>query len=77
MLDRFSVDLQKDINKIVNLLSSHTKRAYLVGGCVRDLLLNNKIKDLDIEVYDINPDEFDKLMKKSGAFGCWKEFFCI
>ncbi len=75
MLDRFSVDLQKHINKIVNLLSSYTKRAYLVGGCVRDLLLHNKIKDLDIEVYDINPDEFDKLMKKCGALGVGKSFF--
>ena len=75
MLDKFPVDLQEEIKKIANLLSPCTKRAYLVGGCVRDLLLNNKIKDLDIEVYDINPDEFDKLMKKSGALGVGKSFF--
>jgi len=75
MLDRFPIDLLEKIKKIANLLSPYTKRAYLVGGCVRDLLLNNKIKDLDIEVYDISPDEFDKLMKKCGALGVGKSFF--
>ena len=67
--------MQKKIDKIANLLSSYTKRAYLVGGCVRDLLLGNTIKDLDIEVYDINPDKFDKIMKKSAALGVGKSFF--
>ena len=67
--------MQLEIKKIADLLKPHTKRAYLVGGCVRDLLLNSKIKDLDIEVYDITPDEFDKLMQKSGALGVGKSFF--
>jgi len=73
--DKFPTDLQCEIQKIVNLLKPYTKRAYLVGGCVRDLLLNNKIKDIDIEVYDISSDEFDKLMQKSGALGVGKSFF--
>jgi len=73
--DKFPLDLQLEIKKVVNLLKPYTKRAYLVGGCVRDLLLNNKIKDLDIEVYDITPDEFDQLMQKNGALGVGKSFF--
>jgi len=68
-------DLQKKVKKIADILAPYTKRAYLVGGCVRDLILNNKIKDLDIEVYDISPDEFDVLMKKVGALGVGKSFF--
>jgi len=75
IIDKFPQDLQLEITKIANLLKPYTKRAYLVGGCVRDLLLNNKIKDLDIEVYDINPERFDELMKKSGAMGVGKSFF--
>jgi len=75
MLNKFTKDLQEDINKIVNLLSPHTNRAYLVGGCVRDILLNNKIKDLDIEVYDITPDDFDKIMQNNDAIGVGKSFF--
>jgi tRNA nucleotidyltransferase (CCA-adding enzyme) len=73
--DKFPKDLQLKIKNIVNLLKPHTKRAYLVGGCVRDLLLNNKIKDLDIEVYDINPEKFDEIMKTNGALGVGKSFF--
>jgi len=42
-------------------LLKYTKRAYLVGGAVRDICLNNSIKDLDIEVYDIKPAKFDKI----------------
>jgi len=67
--------VQHEIEKVAYLLKPYTKRAYLVGGCVRDLLLSNKIKDLDIEVYDIKPYDFDKLMQKSGALGVGKSFF--
>ena len=75
IIDNFSSEIQVKIKNISELLSAHTKRAYLVGGCVRDLLLNNEIKDLDIEVYDISPEKFDKLMKSSGALGVGKSFF--
>ena len=75
MLNKLPKDLQEDIKKIVNLLSPYTNRAYLVGGCVRDIFLNSKIEDLDIEVYDIVPDDFDKVMKKCGAIGVGKSFF--
>lgn len=75
MIKNFSQDLQQEIQKIANLLSPYTKRAYLVGGCVRDILLKNTIKDLDIEVYDITPDDFDTLMSKAGAIGVGKSFY--
>ncbi len=73
--DKFPLDLQLEIKKIATLLSPYTKRAYLVGGCVRDAMLANKTEDLDIEVYDIAPNEFDELMKKNGALGVGKSFF--
>ncbi|MBL0702721.1 MAG: CCA tRNA nucleotidyltransferase [Sulfurospirillum sp.] len=75
IIDKFSSNLQLEIQSIVNILSSHTKRAYLVGGCVRDLFLNNKIKDLDIEVYDISPNSFNELMEQNSALGVGKSFF--
>ncbi|WP_458701304.1 CCA tRNA nucleotidyltransferase [Sulfurospirillum sp. 1307] len=74
-LSNFPLHVQTQINKIKDILSPHTKRAYLVGGCVRDLFLKNPIKDLDIEVYDIAPDNFDSLMRKIGANGVGKSFF--
>ncbi len=61
--------------KIQKFLSRYTKRAYLVGGGVRDIVMKHPVKDLDIEVYDIDDVRFDKLMKKLGAKGVGKTFF--
>ncbi|NOX14707.1 MAG: CCA tRNA nucleotidyltransferase [Epsilonproteobacteria bacterium] len=67
--------LKKQFEQVQSFLKRYTKRAYLVGGGVRDIFLNLEIKDLDIEVYDLNNLEFDKLMKKLGALGVGKSFF--
>jgi len=75
MLHKFPRDLQEKIAMVVNLLSNYTNRAYLVGGCVRDIFLGHEIKDLDIEVYDIEPEKFDAIMQKNGALGVGKSFF--
>lgn len=64
-----------DLLEVINFLAPHTKRAYLVGGSVRDKLLNIPNNDLDIEVYDIPKDKFEYLMKKLGAFGVGKSYF--
>lgn len=63
--------------KDLQTLLSHLKpyKAYLVGGCVRDIKLGHNPKDLDIEVYDILPDQFEELMKKIGVLGVGKSFF--
>jgi len=52
-----------------------TKRAYFVGGCVRDSLLGLEIKDFDIEFYDIDEKLFEKTCEKLGAQGFGKSFF--
>lgn len=77
-LDRFPLNLQSQIKEIKKLLHPYTQRAYFVGGCVRDAYLNisqENIFDIDIEVYDIPPKDFDELMKKLGAQGVGKSFF--
>src|SRR5471032_30462 len=43
-------------------------QAYLVGGCVRDLLLGVKPKDFDIST-DARPDRIMDLFHKSGRVG--------
>lgn len=58
-----------------NLFSNYSKRVYLVGGCVRDQILNKKSKEFDIEVYDIDEELFEELMKKINAKGVGKSFF--
>ncbi len=36
------------VEKIIDTLTSHNKRAYVVGGCVRDAYLGREISDYDI-----------------------------
>lgn len=64
-----------ELSFISNFLKPYTKRAFLVGGSVRDLLLGFKINDYDIEIYDIPALEFENLMQKLGAKGFGKSFF--
>ena len=65
----------QDLEFIKQELSKYTKRAYFVGGFVRDQFLNRPNKDIDIEVYDIEPAVFDSIMNKIGAKGVGKSFF--
>lgn len=64
-----------DFAELLKILSPFTKRAYFVGGCVRDALLGIKCVDFDIEIYDISPKDFEILMQKHGAIGVGKSFF--
>ena len=58
-----------------NLFSPYTKRVYFVGGYVRDQFLGKTSKDIDLEVYDIDLETFEYLMKKIGAKGVGKSYF--
>ena len=64
-----------DFKAIFELLKKHTKRAYFVGGFVRDHFLKRETSDIDIEVYDINPQKFDEIMSELGAQGVGKSYF--
>lgn len=48
---------------ILEKLEKHRFEAYFVGGCVRDLLLNRSIKDIDIAT-SATPEEVQKLFPK-------------
>lgn len=74
-LSALSNDFAQQIEKAKEILRPYTKRAYLVGGSVRDLALNTPLHDVDIEVYDIDPHAFDVLMTRVGAVGVGKSFF--
>jgi tRNA nucleotidyltransferase (CCA-adding enzyme) len=41
-------------------------RSFLVGGCVRDVLLGISNKDFDIEVYGVSYDQLEKALKPFG-----------
>lgn len=53
-------DFPNNAIAIVNKLHKHGFEAYMVGGCVRDLLLGHKAKDFDIAT-NARPEEIQKI----------------
>ena len=73
--DCINTSLKSQLLTVKNFLQPYTNRAYIVGGAVRDSFLGREIKDLDIEVYDIDEKSFSSLMQELGAKGVGKSFF--
>ena len=61
-------DLDPDAVKIVERLSRFDHSAYLVGGCVRDLLLERRPKDFDIGT-SATPRQVKRLFRNSRIIG--------
>jgi poly(A) polymerase len=57
-----------DAQKVVRRLTRHGFQAYLVGGCVRDLLLDRRPKDFDIAT-DARPEDVRRLFRNSRIIG--------
>jgi poly(A) polymerase len=55
-------------NSIVSTLKEHGHQAYLVGGCVRDLLLGREPADYDVST-DATPDEVMRIFPETYAVG--------
>jgi len=60
--------IDKDAKKVVKTLSKAGHEAYLVGGCIRDLLLGHKPKDFDIAT-SATPEQVHKTFKRSRLIG--------
>src|SRR5208282_4734193 len=54
--------------EIVRTLRGHAHKAYLVGGCVRDLLLKREPADYDVAT-DATPDEVMRIFPRTWAVG--------
>jgi tRNA nucleotidyltransferase (CCA-adding enzyme) len=52
-------------------------RALLVGGCVRDLLMDRQPKDWDVEVYGIEPTALRALLDRFGPVNVVGEAFTV
>jgi len=57
-------------NKIAAQVAVLGGRAYFVGGCVRDKLMGQESKDVDIEVHGITPEQLEAALDSCGR---WKE----
>lgn len=60
--------LDKNAVKVINAIHKAGYEVYLVGGCVRDLLLGLKPKDFDIAT-SAKPEQVNKLFKRSRLIG--------
>jgi len=60
--------IDPDAAKVVRRLTRHGYQAYLVGGCVRDLLVGRKPKDFDVAT-SARPDDVRRLFKNSRIIG--------
>ena len=62
-----SISKNTELTNVLSVLSSRGT-PYLVGGCVRDIILGEEAKDFDIEVYGIRIDDLGSLLSaKLGA----------
>lgn len=59
-----SLKTPQQINEIIALLKKEGYKAYIVGGCVRDLILNKKPKDWDITT-NATPETIISLFQKT------------
>jgi poly(A) polymerase len=60
--------IDSDAAKVVQRLRRYDHKAYLVGGCVRDLLLGRKPKDFDV-VTSATPQEIKRLFRNCRIIG--------
>jgi poly(A) polymerase len=65
-LDEARID--PDVQKVVRRLMRHGYEAYLVGGCVRDLLLDKRPKDFDVAT-SARPEQVRELFRNSRIIG--------
>jgi|GEM_PF-2386607 len=61
-------NLLKHGNEIIEQLNNYNYAAFFVGGCVRDLLLNRPIGDIDI-VTEASPEQITKIFPKTIPLG--------
>lgn len=65
------------ILKLAEIINQNGGRAMLVGGCVRDELMNIEPKDFDVEVYGIEPHKLKELLKQFGRVDAVGESFTV
>lgn len=58
--------LPETLLRLCRAIADAGGRAWLVGGCVRDLLLDRPSKDLDLEVFGLEPAQLNRLLQPFG-----------
>lgn len=61
-----SITKQPLLTSILNAIVSKGAKPYVVGGVVRDLLLDHEIKDIDIEVHGLTLEDLQHILESFG-----------
>jgi tRNA nucleotidyltransferase (CCA-adding enzyme) len=59
-------EMRRELMPILDAIKSSGGTAYLVGGSVRDLVLDRQLKDFDIEVHGLTLEGLENILKKFG-----------
>ena len=70
-------DYPKKILKLAEAVRGADGRAMLVGGCVRDALMQRAAKDWDVEVYGVEPAALRALLEQIGSVSAVGEAFKV
>ena len=62
---KLKLNIPSDIKKLHKLFKKNGKQLYVVGGAVRDAILDKSPKDFDLTT-DAKPDEVEKIAKQGG-----------
>ncbi len=69
--------VQKELDTVMEFFRKNYPEAhlFLVGGAVRDMVMNRPLNDLDIECFGIDEKTFEEAMRRLGAKGVGRSFF--
>lgn len=70
-------EIPQKVQKLAQLLKDAGGRALLVGGCVRDLHLGERVKDWDLEVYGVEPVKLREVLETFGPVNAVGEAFTV
>ncbi len=65
------------ISRLAEITDQNGGRAMLVGGCVRDELMNVEPKDWDVEIYGIAPEKLKEILSGFGEVNAVGEAFTV
>ncbi|CAN5322680.1 hypothetical protein BH20ACI1_BH20ACI1_24280 [soil metagenome] len=71
------MNLPEKIVKLAETIKQNDGRAMLVGGCVRDELMEIAPKDFDLEVYGIEPQKLKEILESFGRVDAVGEAFTV
>lgn len=70
-------NLALPVTRLFQTVRERGGRAFFVGGCVRDMLIGNSIKDLDVEVYGINDEALRSILEQHGRVDLVGQSFAV